>query len=246
VTDDDTDPAAARRAAERAARAREDVLAIVSHDMRGPLNAIGIALDGLRAPTLDDATRAKYVGTIARSLERAERLIRDLLLAQQIEFTGLQVEPRPLAVRALFDQVARDHEPVVTQAGSKLVIEIAPDVDRAMADRERVAQALANLITNAIRHARGTPTVELGAHRDDAGAVVLTVRDHGPGIAADALPHVFDRYWQGRGRRGGAGLGLAIVRGIARAHGGDAAVANATDGGARFSITLPAAPPRTQ
>ena len=70
--------------------------------------------------------------------------------------------------------------------------------------------------------------------------VALTVRDRGPGIAPDALPHLFDRYWQGRDRRGGAGLGLAIVRGIARAHGGDAQVRNHPDGGAEFAILLPA------
>jgi signal transduction histidine kinase len=240
VIDDVTDEVAALRRAEHAAQAREDVLAIVSHDMRGPLSAIGIALDGLRDPDLDAGLRERCVSAVQRSVERAERLIRDLLLAHQLEVRGVQVELRSLDVRALLDRVLHEHELVAGQDRTQLVIAVATDVGVVRADRDRLGQAFANLIGNALRHARGTPTIELGAHRRADGAIALTVRDHGPGIAVDALPHVFDRYWQGRHRRGGAGLGLAIVRGIAQAHGGDATVRNHPDGGAEFAIVLPA------
>ena len=100
-------------------------------------------------------------------------------------------------------------------------------------------QALGNLIQNALRHATGTPSITLAARRA-SGAVELTVRDRGPG-SAEARPHLFDRYWQGGDRRGGAGLGLAIVRGIARAHGGDVRGGDAAGGGAEFTIVLPSA-----
>jgi signal transduction histidine kinase len=243
VIDDVTAEVSARRHAERAAKAREEVLAIVSHDLRGPLSAIGIALDGLRDPELDGTARERYIAAVQRSVIRAERLIRDLLFAQQLEIGKVQVEPRPLGVRALLEAFARDHELVASSEGVKLVIDVPGELDKVWADRDRLGQAIANLFDNAFRHARGTPTIELGARRDERGAVLLTVRDHGPGVAADALPHVFDRYWQGRSRRGGAGLGLAIVRGIARAHGGDALVANHPDGGAQFTIVLPPPPP---
>ena len=180
------------------------------------------------------------MSAVQRSVERAERLIRDLLLAHQLEVRGVQVELRSLDVRALLDRVLHEHELVAGQDRTQLVIAVATDVGVVRADRDRLGQAFANLIGNALRHARGTPTIELGAHRRADGAIALTVRDHGPGIAVDALPHVFDRYWQGRHRRGGAGLGLAIVRGIAQAHGGDATVRNHPDGGAEFAIVLPA------
>ena len=240
VIDDVTDEVAALRRAERAAQAREDVLAIVSHDMRGPLSAIGIALDGLRDPDLEASLRERCVSAVQRSVERAERLIRDLLLAHQLEVRGVQVELRSVDVQALLDRVLHEHELVAGQDRTRLEIAVAPDVGTVRADRDRLGQAFANLIGNALRHARGTPTIELGAHRRADGSVALTVRDRGPGVAVDALPHVFDRYWQGRNRRGGAGLGLAIVRGIAQAHGGDATVRNHPDGGAEFTIVLPA------
>lgn len=242
VLDDVTDQVAARRVAERAARAREDMMGIVSHDLRGPLSAIGVALDGLRDAGLDDKTRDRYLNAVQRSVARADRLIRDLLLAHQIEVGKVQVEPRSIAIKALLEQVARDHELVAKQEGVKLVVAVGDDVDRVWADRDRLGQAFANLVENAFRHARGSATIEIGGRRNDAGAVMLTVRDHGPGIAHDVLPHVFDRYAQGRNKRGGAGLGLAIVRGIAQAHGGDATVANHPEGGAAFTITLPPAP----
>lgn len=238
VIDDVTDEVQARRSAERAAQAREDVLAIVSHDMRGPLSAIGVALDGLRDPELDPGTRERIGRAAQRSVERGERLIRDLLFAHQLEVRGLQVEPRLVEVVPMLRHVAHEHELVASQDGTTLVVAVEDGLASLRGDRDRLGQAFANLIGNALRHARGTPTIELGARRD-GDVVVLTVRDHGPGIAPDALPHVFDRYWQGRDRRGGAGLGLAIVRGIARAHGGDARVRNHPDGGAEFAILLP-------
>jgi two-component system, OmpR family, sensor histidine kinase BaeS len=97
---------------------------------------------------------------------------------------------------------------------------------------------LANLVGNSIKHAAGA-AITLEARGDDDG-VELTVGDSGPGIAAEALPHVFDRFWQGRSRRrGGAGLGLTIARGIVLAHGGDIAVASEVGQGTRFTVRLP-------
>jgi signal transduction histidine kinase len=237
VIDDVTAEVVARRSAERAAQAREDVLAIVSHDMRGPLSAIGVALDGLRDLALDPPTRERIIGAAQRSVDRAERLIRDLLFAHQLEVRGLQVEARSFDVAPMLRHVAHEHELVAHQDGTALLVVIEDGLVALRGDRDRLGQAFANLIGNALRHARGTPIIELGARR---AGVALTVRDRGPGIAPDALPHLFDRYWQGRDRRGGAGLGLAIVRGIARAHGGDAQVRNHPDGGAEFAIVLPA------
>src|SRR5262249_39837584 len=108
------------------------------------------------------------------------------------------------------------------------------------ADRERVAQVLANLVGNALKHAKGTP-IDVSVERDD-GLASITVRDHGPGITATELPHVFDRYWTGRLKKASAGLGLGIARGIVRAHGGAISVESQFGEGARFKFTLPLAP----
>jgi len=105
------------------------------------------------------------------------------------------------------------------------------------ADRDRVLQVLGNLIGNSLKHAKGAP-IEISVERKDAEALVA-VQDHGPGIAATELPHIFDRYWSGRTKKGGAGLGLAIAKGIVSAHGGNIAVDSRQGEGARFTFTLP-------
>jgi signal transduction histidine kinase len=231
--------AAARAAAEKASKRRAETLAIVSHDLRGPLNAIGIALEVLKDDAIVGEKRQRYVAATRRSIDRADRMITDLMTAAQIEAGTLRVEPGSIAARALLEQARKDHEPTAAKSGTTITIGEVEEVTL-RADRERVLQALGNLIGNAIRHAVGTPEITLAARRI-TGAVELTVRDRGPGIAPEAMPHLFDRYWQGGDRRGGAGLGLAIVRGIARAHGGDVRGGPADGGGAEFTIVLPTA-----
>ena len=105
------------------------------------------------------------------------------------------------------------------------------------ADRERILQVLGNLIGNALKHARGA-TITIALDRDDRDATFV-VRDEGPGITPEELPHVFDRYWSGRVKRGGAGLGLAIAKGIVDAHGGEIRVDSVGGNGTAFAFTLP-------
>lgn len=226
------------RTAERAQQARDELVSTVSHDLRGPLNAISVALDGLRDASAAEGSRERYVAAIQRSIDKAERLLRDLVTAHQIERGRLQVEPRSMPVRELLEQVARDHELAASQAKCRIVVECEDGLDAIVADRDRIAQSLGCLVANALRHGRGSATVELGARRAASGGVTLTVRDHGPGIAENVLPHVFDPAWSGHRKKGG--LGLQIVRGVARAHGGEAHAARGDDGGAVFTMELPA------
>jgi signal transduction histidine kinase len=119
---------------------------------------------------------------------------------------------------------------------------VPPDPIIVSADRERVLQVLSNLIGNSLKHAKGTP-IDLAVVREGRQAVI-SVKDGGPGITPTELPHVFDRYWsggQGARPRRGAGLGLAIAKGIVSAHGGDIAVESQLGEGARFRFTLPIA-----
>ena len=224
-------------AANQAARARDDILAVVSHDLRGPLHAISLACEALREEVAGSA--ARYLGAIERASQRAERLISDLLEASAIENGALTLSRGTIDAVSLVRQAAADHELLVKESGSEIKTQVPEDSTYVQADRDRVLQVLGNLIGNALKHARGAPIdVVLEKNGKDA---VIAVRDRGPGIEETALPHVFDRYWHGRTKKGGAGLGLAIAKGIVDAHGGKIDVASKLGEGAEFRFTLPLA-----
>jgi signal transduction histidine kinase len=236
--DDITDEHAAKDAAIRAAETREHMLAIVSHDLRGPLNSVSVAVEGLGDPALPPETRERYVGAVRRAVARADRLIGDLLDASRIEAGKLTVERRPVRVQWLLDQTTREHEMLAQQAGSKFEVQLGEGIDRIEADPDRLLQALANLVNNSLRHAKGS-TIRLAASGDGNGKVRISVADDGPGIPADALPHVFDRFRQVGRQRRGTGLGLAIVKGIVDAHQGSITATSTVGAGTRFEIELP-------
>jgi len=227
-------------AATKAVRARDDVLAVVSHDMRTHLHAIGLAGEALRDDVNGDALR--FLGAIERASQRAERLISDLLEASAIENGALRLSCASVDAAAIVRQAAADSELLVKESGGQITTRVPAGSTLVSADRDRVLQVLGNLIGNALKHARGTP-IEISLELSGKDAII-SVRDKGPGIADSELPHVFDRYWHGRTKKAGAGLGLAIAKGIIDAHGGRIAVASKQGAGAEFSFTLPLAPPR--
>lgn len=225
-------------AATRAARARDDVLAVVSHDLRGPLHAISLACEALREEVQGSAVR--YLGAIERASARAERLISDLLEASAIENGALALARSTVDAASIVRQAAADHELLAKETGGKITASVPEHPTLVQADRDRVLQVLSNLIGNALKHARGAPVeIELSKAEREA---IIAVRDRGPGIAEHELPHVFDRYWSGRTKKGGAGLGLAIAKGIVDAHGGRIDVESQQGQGAAFLFTLPLAP----
>lgn len=223
--------------ANQAARARDDVLAVVSHDLRGPLHAISLACEALREEVTGSA--ARYLGAIERASARAERLIADLLEASAIENGALTLAKYPIDAAAVVKQATADHELLAKETGGLIRALVPDETTLVTADRDRVLQVLSNLIGNALKHARGAPIdIELKRNGKEA---IIAVRDKGPGIAESELPHVFDRYWHGRTKKGGAGLGLAIAKGIVDAHGGQIRVASKQGEGSEFSFTLPLA-----
>src|SRR5512143_3479479 len=231
----EAESADALRRATEAARARDEVLAVVSHDLRGPLHAISLATEALRDEITGSAQR--YLGAIERASLRAERLITDLLEASAIENGALTLARSPVDAGAILRQAAADHELLVKESGAKIIAHIPDDPVVVQADRDRVLQVLGNLIGNSLKHAKGAP-IDLVLERKN-GEALIAVKDHGPGIPPSELPHVFDRYWSGRTKKGGAGLGLAIAKGIALAHGGTIQAFSRPGEGARFELALP-------
>ena len=221
-------------------RELDEIIAVISHDLRGPLSALSVAIDALEDEELDRATRKRYTDAMRRAIARAERFLGQLFDVGRIESGTLRVEARPTAVMSLLEEAARRNEDLARDAGNWFTIEIGPAAITVAADRERVLQALDALIGNAIRFARGTGPITLRAEMIEGGRVRLWVNDRGPGIPHGQAEGLFDRPWRARDeRRTGAGLGLVIARGIAEAHGGALRVVSRPGDGARFCIELP-------
>ena len=225
--------------AQRATRARDDVLGVVSHDLRNPLSAIAMCSRVLAdSPPADDAARRDLARTIHESTSWMSRMIQDLLDISAIEAGALAVVLQREAVAPIIDRAVKlfarraqecDVEIVVDAAGREIIVR---------ADAERMSQAVANLIGNALKFTPSGGRIVVGAQEAD-GEVAITVTDTGCGISEHDLPHIFDRYWHTRGQKAGAGLGLAIVNGIMSAHGGRVTVDSVPGVGSKFSLLNP-------
>jgi PAS domain S-box-containing protein len=232
----------ARAAAEAATRARDDVLAVVSHDLRNPLSTIAMCASALGQDGASRESEAELIAAIRDSADWMQRLIQDLLDVASIESGRLSIEMRDEAPSALIDRAASMLEPIVRDARLSLHKHVEVDLPVVRADTQRVSQLFANLVTNACRFTDPGGRITLRAARAPGG-VRFEVEDTGHGIASDDLPHVFDRFWQ-KGRRGaqsGTGLGLAIVRGIVDAHRGSIDASSVAGKGTVISFLLPAA-----
>jgi PAS domain S-box-containing protein len=229
--------------AQRAIRARDDLLAIVSHDLRNPLSLTLMNADLLAESLPPDETgrRARdRAHQIRRSATRMSRLIGDLLDAAAIETGSLPISRTRQDVAPLVEEALEMMRPMAhgrTLALERVLVGDVPAVD---CDRERILQVFSNLIGNAIKFTPqgGAITVSVERVVDE---VRFAVTDTGPGIIAEDLPHVFDRYWRAkRTERGSVGLGLYIVKGIVEAHGGRIWVESRVGIGSTFYFTLPA------
>ncbi|HET7457510.1 MAG TPA: PAS domain-containing sensor histidine kinase [Gemmatimonadaceae bacterium] len=243
-------------AVQRALRSRDEVMGIVSHDLRNPVQAVKMLSGAILAGggTVPGDV-AEQVGVIRHAAEQMDALIQDLLDATRIEAGQLHVSRQPLDVTALVQSALQTLAPLATAKEQTLTLDAASDLPMVLADADRVEQLLSNVVGNAMKFTPrgGRVTVSVapvdGASPDSgapaaaaaAEAVRVTVQDDGPGVSADQLEHVFDRYWQGRpAGRHGAGLGLPIAKGIVEAHGGRIWMESAAGAGARVTFTLPA------
>jgi signal transduction histidine kinase len=234
---------AARSAAEAAVRARDEVLRIVAHDLGNSLSAVKIhALVLERSLSSGGAGEdaGLRVAAIRDLTGQMDRLRQDLLDVAAIEAGRLRVEPLPVQLAEVLEEGVAALADAGAAAGVALQLQAPPGLPRVLADRERVLQVLANLAGNAVKFTPAGGSVTVSARAEGSG-VRVAVSDSGAGISADDLPHVFDRFWQARStRRAGAGLGLAIARGIVEAHGGEIRAESELGRGSTFSFTLPA------
>jgi signal transduction histidine kinase len=233
------------RAAQKAIAARDEVLSIVAHDLRNPLNAVGLATAALRRTGPQDGsgrTARKTAESIERCIDQANRLIEDLLDVTRIEKQGLHIERARVAPGELLADAAPLFTAAVSEASLELRTELPEALAPVLADRDRILQVFSNLLGNAVKFTPPGGRIRIGAERLD-DEVRFSVADTGPGIAPMHLPRLFDRFWQERPTdRRGAGLGLYIAKGIVEAHGGRIWAESTPGRGTTFFFTLPVAP----
>jgi PAS domain S-box-containing protein len=229
------------REAQAATGARDEMLGIVAHDLRNPLNTIMMAADLVMElpPTANALAGRRSLEMIRRAADRMNRLIQDLLDVKRIEGGRLAVEPRPQSVTTVVNEAIEMLRPLATGGSLTLCADVPAELPQALIDPPRIHQVLSNLVGNSIKFtpAGGSITVRAEPWESE---VRITVIDTGPGIAAEQLPHLFGRYWQANRRdRRGIGLGLAIAKGIVEAHNGRIWVESTVGQGSRFHFTVP-------
>lgn len=225
----------ARELAERVTRSRDALIAAMSHDLRGPLNALSIAVEGIREAEAGGEDRELFEGAAVRSIARMQRLLDQLLDYAQLELGRLPVERTPLPVGRLFEAVCCELQPLAAREGFEL--RCASCDEMLLGDEQQLYRVLANLVTNAVKHAHGGSWIEVSCRTVSESELHIEVADDGPGVPAEQRTRIFEAFERGtRARaRDGVGLGLAIAQLIVRQHGGRMWLSEhgAADGGTR-------------
>jgi PAS domain S-box-containing protein len=232
------------RNSENAIRSREEVCAVVSHDLRNPLTAIksGSQLinEMLEDNKMDQHAIREINALVYGASERMLHLVDDLLDLSKMEAGHLQLEVSKCCSRNLVRTITQLFEPQAAQKDVRFVQRLAPELPYIWCDSNRVFQVVSNLIGNALKHTPRGGTIILDVRPRGADWLEFSVADTGSGIDPEYLPHLFDRYWQPReSAKKGAGLGLFIAKQIVQAHGGEIWVQSDAGKGSRFSFSIP-------
>lgn len=225
-----------------AVRTRDEVLSVVSHDLRNPVATVSMSASLLLDPEirLADQQRRTQLEVIQRSAKRMERLIQDLLDVTRMEARRFSIRCRPERADTIAREACESFRSVLEAKGQVLACEIPEALPSVDADRDRVLQVLSNFLGNAAKFTPAGGRITVRAAVAD-GEVQFTVTDEGPGIPEEELPRLFQRFWQAkRTAHLGAGLGLAIAKGIAEAHHGRVWVESQVGRGSTFGLGLPA------
>jgi signal transduction histidine kinase len=221
--------------------AREDVLRIVAHDLRSPLNTIAMTTQLLLEVASTDEQRVERLTVIQRAGQRMNRLINDLLSVSIIEAGRLTIDPRPVAVSAILADAMEMLSPIAADKSIYLEVTAPDDVPDVHADSVRILQVLSNLVGNAIKFTPNGGRVTISV-APEGPKVRFDVSDTGPGIAPEQMGNIFGRFWQAkRADTRGIGLGLSIAKGIVEAHGEELSVTSTLGVGSVFSFSLRAA-----
>ncbi|SDV04044.1 ATP-binding protein [Pseudomonas mucidolens] len=228
---------------QQAVRARDELVAVVSHDLRNPMTVISMLCGMMQKAFSSDGSHSSRrissaIDTMQQAAARMNVLLEDLLDTSKIEAGRYTVKPVPLDVSQIFEEACSLLAPLALEKSIDLSFHAEPGL-QINADPERLFQVLSNLIGNAIKFTPRQGNVGVSAMGNDQ-EIVFSVRDSGEGIAPDQLPHVFDRYWtQTENNPSGTGLGLYITQGIVKAHGGRIEAESELGRGSEFRFTVP-------
>ena len=225
---------------------KRDLTAAVSHDLRTPLASLRAMVEALDDNVVDDPGEVRrYYGTMRREIERLSRLIDDLFELSRIDSGNLTLDRQLVSMEEIATEVVAGMQAQARLSDVTLNVAVSDNSRPTMLDGARMERAVSNLVRNAIEHTPPGGRVDLGV-RHDNGDVALIVKDSGAGISREDLPHVWERFYRAEKSRrrhngggDGAGLGLAIVRGIVEAHDGTVEAASPPNDGATFTIRLP-------
>jgi signal transduction histidine kinase len=225
-------------------RARENALAVVSHDLRTPLAVIHTTTSMLLNPkySLTPEQIREQLERVRRNADLMNRMVGDLMDIVNLRSGRLSIDPKPLVVNETLREAVSAHEVLAREKGLSLSYDAGANIMRAEADRARLMQLFQNLLGNAIKFCKAGDSVTVTS-RTHGNTAQIVIADSGPGIAAEDLPHIFDPYYSASKKhdKNGTGLGLFIAKGIVDAHGGSIRCNSEPGVGTTFNVTLPLA-----
>lgn len=230
----------ARREAELAVNAREELMGIVSHDLKNPLSSILLQLQLIKKHLSTDEIKIKAITDKSiRTVKIMTNLIEDILSITKLESGGIVLEKKSNSLNQLINETVAMLEPLALK--KEIEIKVSPTaLDQVNFDYDRIFQVISNLLGNALKFTGPGGRIDISAYQSESGFINIKISDNGPGIPQENISNVFDRFWQAKQtNRLGTGLGLSIAKGIVTAHGGEIWVNSQLGEGAHFEFSLP-------